>query len=1066
MSGKLRSIYDALDHGNYKSAMKLCSSFLQKQPGHALCRALHAVALERNGRVDEAIQLCGETASAGASAAPGSPASLDDTCLNTLQVVLRRCRQWSAIESMYEAAAQREPENKEFVSCLFFASIRRGNFSKAQQVATKVYSKFKEPHFLQWVIASILLQVRDGGPPKILDLAAMMLQKAPVNTAALKSDEDIPFDRGQLYLLMLHLSTLQMQQKQEKALELLEAARPLVKLPSDFAALRVQLLYEADRLKEAVQEARAQIIASPGSWLAVQDFARLVMDLAPPENVDVSKGHSHRFRSGAAELPSVTSLEEVDQHGTADEAWNALLLLRHFQQGQETSSSAGGVVRVAFMGELELQRAAMARSELDSLAPPSREHFEDMVRVMETFMRRFATRAHCFFDLKPYLDFLPDEHLASLLALAEELAEGREAVILAARLRRACKRLEAAAEASEASALLESWASFGGVSKEKPGPEALLQLAVVSLLELDRTGCLAGKARDRRYILDGIALARLGLEDQPHAFGFKVLLILLYSALGLPSLMMSVFETMDIKNIQHESLSHLVFDLLRGGNAESLREVCHNIVGFHEDMDKDGGEALAAAFLKCVLPRAIEYVDSISQANKSLMWGRAVAEEAVLELATAGTWEAVLESLSRQARMVDSVAEKPTEYWVSRTQDRALLNGLQRLPSTTAAGGMLEVGKTAGEVRKLRSRPRSVSSFALAWHLPPSPSSSAPRAPQLRRGEQGAADELLHGGLEGSPAAQLRFSSSLLQLLGALAPARNATGGLPAEETLAAPLEAARAALAELCSSSGSEVPSSCSNLPAAAARLAAEESVCLSASCWSSVCAKFRCLACSLGLAAGEIPELLLRCVNGKEAWEKLAERLESLGACAQQLANSLAPSQASLDDGKAADGSFNPPSRTECSRRPFAVGCFGLPWLSAFLSDSLAFLIPVLLWCMTSLPKAPKKPKEGQEGLQTSRQALKTCLQAVQAGLSNVQAELAGAAPAQVADLWSSREPVELPEVSALVGSACPEGFVRLRAEAECQLLEAHRKQLSTMHEALGQRLVLLKSRGAFKP
>ncbi|CAJ1375082.1 unnamed protein product [Effrenium voratum] len=43
--------------------------------------------------------------------------------------------------------------------------------------------------------------------------------------------------------------------------------------------IQVQLLWEAGRRKEAVLEARQQLVANPGSWAHAQDYARLVFDL-------------------------------------------------------------------------------------------------------------------------------------------------------------------------------------------------------------------------------------------------------------------------------------------------------------------------------------------------------------------------------------------------------------------------------------------------------------------------------------------------------------------------------------------------------------------------------------------------------------------------------------------------------------------------------------------------------------------------------------------------------------------------------------------------------------------
>ncbi|CAE7702548.1 NAA25 [Symbiodinium sp. CCMP2456] len=552
MSGKLKGIYDALDHGNYKNACKLCATFLQKQPSHSLVRALHAIALERCGRKDEAVQLCQDTVNAGAAASSGA-AFMDETCLNTLQVAFRRCRNWEAVAEMYEAAYNREPDMEEYGSFLFYTYNRLHQFAKAQQVATKMYAKFKKVQHLLWVISSILLQVRFGGPQKMLDLAAMMLQKAPLGLDGL---QDMPFNRGVLYLFFLHLSTLQLQKKQAEAIEMLEAGKPLLKLPSDLSALRVQLLWEAGRCQEAVLEARAQVIASPGSWASAQDYARLVFDLPSPDGFDASKGHTARF-SGM--LPSVVSFEELESNWTQDEARNALLLFRHLQQVEEQGQSTGGgsgVNRVAFLGELELRRCALARTQLDSVAVDAAD-VQEMVRVMSTFVQHFAGRAHCFFDMKPHLACLSAADASPLLSAAAA-GEDREAAVLEARLRRSFRRTEgmdaaaaeqSVAEEAEACRLVETWIRFGGGSgAENKSPEALLQLAVVALIEADRWS--PNKAADRQHLLDAVVLAQWGLTEQKHAFGFKVLLLLLYNALGLPMLMFKVFSTMAIKNIQ------------------------------------------------------------------------------------------------------------------------------------------------------------------------------------------------------------------------------------------------------------------------------------------------------------------------------------------------------------------------------------------------------------------------------------------------------------------------------------------------------------------------------------
>ena len=76
---KVSPIYEALDAGNPKQAIKLCDGVLKKQADFPLVRALKAVALVRSSRMDDAIALARETS---ASLRP----PFDEHVLNTLLI--------------------------------------------------------------------------------------------------------------------------------------------------------------------------------------------------------------------------------------------------------------------------------------------------------------------------------------------------------------------------------------------------------------------------------------------------------------------------------------------------------------------------------------------------------------------------------------------------------------------------------------------------------------------------------------------------------------------------------------------------------------------------------------------------------------------------------------------------------------------------------------------------------------------------------------------------------------------------------------------------------------------
>lgn len=1048
MSGKLKGIYEALDHGNFKNAIKQCSAFLQKQPTHALCRVLQAVAYERSGRRDEAIQLCDEIVSSAGAATAGSPAYLDETCLGTLQVVFRRCQRYQSITQMYEAAWTREPDSEEFALSLFFGALREDP-AKAQQVALKIYRKFNKPHFLNWVIITILLHVRAGGPTISLDLAARMLEKAPINTDIFRTEEPLLFNKGQFGLFVLHLNVLRMQKKHAQALELLEACKWLCKLPTDFAALRVQLLCEADQTLDAIAEARRKVINNPGNGAAVQEYARLVFEAPPPESFDASRKAYSRLCTSSS-LPKASDLATLEQQMTEDEVLNALLVFRYFQQTEETNTLGGisnGLNRIAFLGEFELWRTALIMSASSSPFSVEKD-LPDLFATMRNFIKRYSSKSHCFFDLKPILSVVLVSDAEQILTATSSQNEDIEALLFNARLRRAligkeASRKSAESEACEASALLDLWLAQGssGLGRAKPALETLLQLAAVAFFEMDRICCLEKKEFDRRHLIDAIALCELGLATSPHAFTFKVLLLLAHLALGLPALMMTIYNTMDIKNVQHESLSYILLDLVSTSNTENARDFLRAVVQFHEDLDKDTGEALQTAFNIGSLQRLPEYMSSIAQVNHSLMWGKAIIEEVQSELSAATSWELFAEAANRQASALSFISQKDNEQWASRNQDRALLNGLQPLQSPLPTSVMTESTSRL----KFHQQPRALTSMAIAWTEEPSSRSTV----RLQRGQLGAADELLSLGLEGSPGTQVRLSAALLEISALIAGRAS-----PTEEVLSQLLARAKTLLQNL---PGSFFFTDGETISKAASCLLKEDSAGGAAAAWTQAAWEFRVICWSFSFAVCEVSEIMLRCISGSEVWERLSHRLDGLAVGVNGLA-CLFRDQASSE-------SFQPPTRNTSSIRPFTIGSFGVPWLWTFLTVCISSLIPVALWCSNTLPKAGpgKKIKEGQEALLASRHSLKNLLQVIQTSLSDLQSGITGIISSQSSALLPSQSEGAQLEVQAL--ARMPEHFKHLREEATASILDGQKKQLKMLHAAISNRSALLKSRGAFK-
>mmetsp|Transcript_54650 Transcript_54650/g.153756 ORF Transcript_54650/g.153756 Transcript_54650/m.153756 type:complete len:1083 (-) Transcript_54650:85-3333(-) len=1082
MSQKLKGIYDALDHGNYKSAIKLCTTFLQKNQGNALCRALQAVALDRCGRRDEAFQLCNDARS--------STVGMDDTVLNTLQVVYRRCKRLRAITDMYEAASKQEEDNEDYSVSFFFAAVHEGDFAKAQQAAMTLYRKFKNPNkYIHWVIVPLLLQAQRSGTTKLLDLADMMLKKAPIVVDP-RVDGAIPFNRGQLYLLLLHLTTLKMQRKHSQALEMLEEHKEIVKLPEDIARLRIQLLAEASRFQEAADEARSVVLQNIDNWTAVQDYIQLAfkcpapvetmpkihVDVPGAEAIDVPDHGARLRRADGSALPSLATLEEATSHQTDDEVWNAFLLFRHLRQREEGVERAGSG-RTSRLAELEIRRMAFCMNEAALKAPAGTgwktavngADVAEFISCIADYIDKFGQRGCCYFDLKPFLCILEESEVADAIGGVDQRApadgkKARDVVATGARLRRAHRRPHSDASLSdglgEAQSLLGKWAALeeqdeGGAGASSQLQDDLLILAVVTLLDMDELCCRRLQTGDRKYLLDALGLAQMGLSRSPHAFHFKVLLALISGALGLPTETLRWYNIMEIKNIQHESLSYLVFDVLcSAGCSDNIRDCSKNIVQFHEDIDKDGAEALNATFHGVVFHRVPEYIGSLEQVSRSLLWARAVVEDTLSEIGQSKTWEEILECFGRQGVLLSMIASKPADYWLLRNQDRCLLNGFNPLPLCSPLGTSQYTptswrgGAAVPTTLVQGARSGTVISAGLMWggaeQVEDSCSAHAPAAEQPPN--PSAVEVLLTRGLQRTPA-QLRLSSSLVQVLSALLQRDRAD-----EDRLAEALTAAQEAAAS--DGIGPILDVGAGGL---VARELAKELDANLAACWSAAPARFTALAWRCALTACEAAQAVLHCIASKEVWQAGCTRFTDISVLVRELVDSI------RELGRGDDAGSNPSS---C--RPFMIGHHGVPWLWAFLNCSTTVLIPVVLWCCQTLPKAGsgKKAKTGQEDLHAARVALRALVVTLQTGLADLQTDLGSAHDSDDSALLADEvegTDAEAPKVAALGDLA---EFQRFRAQAKSSVVESHRKHLRSLQEAIGLRLNLLKVRGVFKP
>lgn len=117
-------------------------------------------------------------------------------------------------------------------------------------------------------------------------------------------------------------------------------------------------------------------------------------------------------------------------------------------------------------------------------------------------------------------------------------------------------------------------------AERHPGDDAVTYLAWLV--------AFAGSHRDDTNTLrTALTLLKRALAVSPHNFEFKYLAVMLYAALGALPAAFTLFKELEIKHMQYDTLSHLVFDRLMDFAAYNEAEhVIAKIIAFHDDNKK------------------------------------------------------------------------------------------------------------------------------------------------------------------------------------------------------------------------------------------------------------------------------------------------------------------------------------------------------------------------------------------------------------------------------------------------------------------------------------------------
>ena len=435
---KLEPIYEMIDGGNNKAALKsIDRELLSKFPAMQIGRVLKGIVLQRMGKDDEGLDLCESVRLEGPR---------DDTVLHTLSLFYKNTGRTEQTTAMFEAAAEAQPRNPEYLRSLFQSYARDRAFVKQQTCAMKLYRLTNDPKHIMWAVCGALLQTRDSGETVDDDddakrkRDAALLQLASTMCAKLEAGGAVR-DRE---TCLVYARVLRESGKGEKALELLESplGERCVPMPAERKRLcAAQASSLGPRFAPRADEHwRAVLESAPDDWEAMSaalDIAMpgtipaVVSAPSPPAGGAFARRQANGAAGDAAAAEALSArvaaagLDPRAADKSALEAGRALVAALRAAADAKGGAKAAGRGAYLLSVELAWRETQLRREKNTGDASPSLAPALALADAILEYWRAFGAWTSCARDLRPYAELLaPEAARASLRdALGRAAAE-------------------------------------------------------------------------------------------------------------------------------------------------------------------------------------------------------------------------------------------------------------------------------------------------------------------------------------------------------------------------------------------------------------------------------------------------------------------------------------------------------------------------------------------------------------------------------------------------------------------------------------------------------------------
>ncbi|KAH8106992.1 actin cytoskeleton organization protein [Cristinia sonorae] len=577
---QIRPVYDALDTNSNKSAVLACNKLLKKYPTNILVKALKALALVRQQKVEESLVLCDEVLAVKPT---------DESVLAAMMHVLRNLGRQTDIIAMYDNAYKQQPHNEDLATHVFIANVRTGNWKAAQQVATKMHKQFQEDRYLFWSVFSAILQANDPNTPPALKPVLFKLAHRLVTTSSVPTYHSA--DR--LYVHLLILRELEMY---DEALALLDEdiGKAICDTSLTCDAMRRDIKKLKGLVKEEGETARLRILQKKDrNWL---EFLS-VLD---------------------ATFWDVTSTSEPTEE--ARESCKKYIAQTH-DMLQQLADLDGLKDRSAMLALLELEKRARQHGFSSGASRT--------LSLTEKYFMHFGDKACCVEDLVPYIDF-ESEYLEQWTAFLEthksfatatDLQRGINVLKL---VRYNLSESELTTDLESARAVEYATTYLNCLEYGKNLPDTELQPADDIAILAGQTFVSAWKSsQDESHLHNAVSILEYASARSKQSYRIRLLLIRIYQLLGAPSLALEHYRLMNVKQVQTDTLSHLVLSRAATYSLSALGDItymseCMESSQIYMSNSQETAEFIARAFQMEKYTQISEFIEFEDRLDNSL----------------------------------------------------------------------------------------------------------------------------------------------------------------------------------------------------------------------------------------------------------------------------------------------------------------------------------------------------------------------------------------------------------------------------------------------------------------